>query len=185
MKSLAQYFQLETELIGKLDLERVAQVVAALARARAEGRRVFVFGNGGSAATASHFACDLGKGTLEANLPRFKVICLNDNMPTLTAFANDVGYDVVFAEPLIALAERGDLAIAFSASGNSPNVVRAIETARARGLVTIGFSGFSGGKLQDLSDIHLHVPARSYGHVEDLHLALSHAICEMLKLKHD
>lgn len=185
MNSIKEYLELETRLLTQIPFDRVEQLIAKLERARAEGRRVFVFGNGGSAATASHFACDLGKGTLEANLPRFKVICLNDNMPTLTAFANDVGYDVVFAEPLIALAERGDLAIAFSASGNSPNVVRAIETARARGLVTIGFSGFSGGKLQDLSDIHLHVPARSYGHVEDLHLALSHAICEMLKLKHD
>lgn len=185
MNSLQAYFSGETELIGKLDLARVEKIIAALERARREGRRIFVFGNGGSAATASHLACDLGKGTIQPDLPRFKIICLNDMTPTLTAYANDVGYEFVFAEPLISLAERGDLALTFSASGNSPNIVRAMQAARERGLVTIGFSGFAGGKLPDLCDFHINIPARAYGHVEDLHLAICHAICESLKIKHE
>ncbi len=185
MKSLQAYFSGETELIGKLDLVRVQEIVIALERARREGRRLFVFGNGGSAATASHFACDLGKGTIQPALPRFKIICLNDMTPTLTAYANDTGFENVFAEPLISLAERGDLAITFSASGNSPNILRALQTARERGLTTIGLSGFDGGKLPSLCDLHLNIPARSYGHVEDLHLAICHAVCESLKIQHD
>ncbi len=185
MKSLKEYFDNEIELAGKLDLNRVEELISALERARSEGRRVFLFGNGGSAATAAHFACDLGKGTIQPNVPRIKVLCLNDNVPTLMAYANDMGYETIFAEPLITLSERGDLAMAFTASGNSPNVVRAIETARARGLVTIGLTGFDGGKVKSLVDLNLHIPSKSFGHVEDLHLAVCHAICEMLKLKHE
>ena len=185
MNSLQDYFANEIELMRQLDLGRVEKIIAALEHARAEGQRVFVFGNGGSAATASHFACDLGKGTIQPNLPRFKVLCLNDNVPTLTAYANDTGYENIFSEPLITHSQRGDTAIAFSASGNSPNVVKAMQAARTRGLVTIGLTGFDGGKLQNLVDLHVNVPSKSYGIVEDLHLAICHAVCEMLKLKHD
>lgn len=185
MNSLKDYFDQESELASQLDLVSVEKIIAVFERARAEGRRVFVFGNGGSAATASHFACDLGKGTIQPNLPRFKIICLNDNMPTLTAYGNDVGYDVVFSEPLITLSEYGDIAMTFSASGNSPNVVKAMQVARERGLVTVGLTGFEGGKLKNVVDIHVNIPSQSYGIVEDLHLAISHAVCEMLKLKHD
>jgi len=185
MDALKQYFTYETELIEQLDLPRVEQVIEALELARTDGRRVFVFGNGGSAATASHFACDLGKGTVHPDLPRFRVVCLNDSIPTITAYANDMGCETMFAEPLISLAQRGDLAIALSVSGNSPNVVRAIEAARERGLATIGLTGFDGGKLRTLVDIHLNVPSKSFGHVEDLHLAVSHAVCEMLKIRHE
>lgn len=185
MDDLKQYFADETQLIEQLDLARVEQVIKTLALARTDGRCVFVFGNGGSAATASHFACDLGKGTVQPNLPRFRVVSLNDSIPTITAYANDMGCETMFAEPLISLAQRGDLAIAFSVSGNSPNVVRAIEAARERGLATIGLTGFDGGKLKTLVDIHLNIPSRSFGNVEDLHLAVSHAICEMLKINHE
>ncbi len=185
MSSLKDYFANEIELERNLDLARVEKIITTLERVRAAGRGVFVFGNGGSAATASHFACDLGKGTIQPNLPRFQVHCLNDNIPTLTAYANDTGYENIFAEPLINLSRRGDLAITFSASGNSPNVVKAMQVAHGWGLTTIGLTGFDGGKLQNLVDIHVHVPSKSYGHVEDLHLAICHAICEMLKLKHE
>ena len=185
MASLKAYFDQESELARQLDLASVERIIAVFERARTEGRRVFVFGNGGSAATASHFACDLGKGTIQPNLPRFKIICLNDNIPTLTAYSNDLGYEVVFSEPLTTLSESGDIALTFSASGNSPNVVKAMQTARERGLVTIGLTGFEGGKLKNIVDIHVNIPSRSYGIVEDLHLAISHAVCEMLKLKHD
>lgn len=185
MNTLKSYFDQESAIASQLDLAGIEKIISTLERARGEGRRVFVFGNGGSAATASHFACDLGKGTIAPGLPRFKILCLNDNMPTLTAYANDIGFDTVFAEPLVTHSQRGDIAIILSASGNSANVVKAIQAARERGLVTVGLSGFDGGKLKELADIHVNVPSRSYGIVEDLHLAICHAVCEMLKLKHE
>lgn len=184
MNSVKDYVQTEMRLLNQIPFERVDQVIAKLEAARYEGRRIFLFGNGGSASTASHFACDLGKGTIKPNRPRFKVIALNDAVPVLTAYANDVGYDAVFAEPLITHAERGDIAIAFSGSGNSPNVVRAMETAGKLGLVTIGFTGFEGGKLKDYVELHINVPSPLMPQIEDVHLMLTHAICEMLKLEH-
>ena len=184
MNSLKEYFEIEQQLLKSAALDRVDAVIARLERARTEGRRIFLFGNGGSGSTASHFTCDLGKGTIIPNRPSFKTVCLNDNMPTLTAYANDLGYDSIFAGPLVSLAERGDLAIAFSASGNSPNVLRALETAEKQGLVTIGFSGFDGGKLKDHVELHVNVPSKVYGQIEDVHLMMAHAICEMLKLEH-
>jgi D-sedoheptulose 7-phosphate isomerase len=185
MTSIKEYIEAELALMQRVALDPVEQIVAQLARARSEGRRVFVFGNGGSASTASHLACDLGKGTIKPDLPRFKVIGLNDCVPVLTAYANDVGYDAVFAEPLISLAQRGDLAIGFSVSGNSPNIVRAMETADKLGIATIGFTGNDGGKLKDRVALHVNVPSSSFGPVEDIHLALAHAICEMLKIQHE
>jgi D-sedoheptulose 7-phosphate isomerase len=184
MNSLKEYFEIEANLFNQIALDRVDQVIAQLEQARINGRRIFVFGNGGSGSTASHFACDLGKGTIQPHRPRFKVMSLVDTMPTLTAYANDVGYDSVFAEPLITHAERGDLAIAFSGSGNSPNVLRAMQAAEKLGVATIGFSGFAGGKLKDLVEQHINVPSGSMAQIEDVHLALTHAICEILKLEH-
>jgi D-sedoheptulose 7-phosphate isomerase len=185
MNSLKEYFETEARLLSRVAFDRVEAVIETLERARLEGRRVFLFGNGGSAATASHFACDLGKGTIRPERARFKVIALNDNIPTLTAYANDVGYDHVFAEPLISLAERGDIAIAFSGSGNSPNVLRAMDAAQNIGLITVGFTGFQGGKLKDRVELHVNVPSDLFGHIEDVHLAMTHAICEMLKIRHE
>jgi D-sedoheptulose 7-phosphate isomerase len=185
MNSLKEYFEIEAKLFNQIALDQADQVIAQLEQARSEGRRIFVFGNGGSGSTASHFACDLGKGTIQPDRPRFKVISLVDMMPTLTAYANDVGYDSVFAEPLITHAERGDLAIGFSGSGNSPNILRAMQAADKLGVATIGFSGFAGGKLKDLVATHVNVPSDLMCQIEDVHLALTHAICEMLKLHHD
>jgi D-sedoheptulose 7-phosphate isomerase len=184
MNSVKEYFETQARLFNQLDYAPVEQVIARLERARAEGRRIFLFGNGGSAATASHFACDLGKGTIQPDRPRLQVISLADNLATLTAYANDSGFDTIFAEPLITLAKPGDIAIAFTASGNSPNVVRAMDAAEQHGLVTIGFTGFDGGKIKDRVELNLHVPINSFPHVEDIHLALTHVICEMLKLPH-
>jgi len=184
MNTIQDYFQEQAKLWTKIPFAQLDQAIAQLERARNEGRRIFLFGNGGSAATASHFACDLGKGTIKTNRPRFKVITLNDNVPTLTAYANDVNFETIFAEPLITLAERGDLAIAFSGSGNSPNIVRAAQAAAKVGVATIGFTGFDGGKLKDLADLNVHIPCDLFGQIEDVHLAMTHAICEILKLEH-
>ncbi len=185
MKSIQDYFDIETQLIKQIAFADVDKIVSRLIQARLNNQRIFVFGNGGSASTASHFACDLGKGTVKPDLPRFKVIALNDAFTTLTAYANDNGYDTVFAEPLITHAQPGDIAFGISVSGNSPNVVRAMETADKLGLATVALTGNAGGKLKDRSEFHVNVPSDSFGHVEDLHLAITHAICEMLKLQHD
>ncbi len=184
IQSVREYLETETRLLSEISLDPVDRLVTILERARAERRHIFVFGKGGSATTASHFACDLGKGTIKPDLPRFRVTCLNDNMPTFSAYANDLGYETVFADPLLSLADRGDVVIAFSASGNSPNVLQAVTVAERVGLVRVGLTGFTGGKLKDYADVHIHVPSNSFGHVEDVHLAVAHAVCEMLKLEH-
>lgn len=184
MSSVKDYLDAEAALFARVDMTRVDRVVALLDQARQEGRKVFLFGNGGSASTASHFACDLGKGTIHPDRPRFKVIALNDCIPVLTAYANDMGYDSVFAEPLLSLADPGDIAIGFSVSGNSPNVLHAMQAAQKRGLTRVGFTGYQGGKLKDFIDVEINIPSESFGQVEDLHLVLTHAICEVLKIQH-
>lgn len=159
VKYIQKYLDETRQTLQNLPLDAIQRAIEVLNQARLEGRRIFVFGNGGSAAMASHFACDLGKGTVQKNQPRFKVIALNDNIPLLTAYANDFGYETVFAEPLISLSKPGDVAIAISSSGNSPNVLRAVEAARAHGLTTIGVTGFQGGKLKGKVDVCLIAPA--------------------------
>ncbi|HZQ07178.1 MAG TPA: SIS domain-containing protein [Anaerolineae bacterium] len=182
--SFQTYLSHASEILQRVPLEPVERLLALLEQARDARQHIFLFGNGGSAATASHFACDLGKGTIRHDKPRFRVTALHDNLPTFSAYANDHGYDRVFAEPLINLAAEGDLAIAFSGSGNSPNVLRAVEEAKTRGLTTIGFTGFEGGALKDLVDLAIIVPSRNMGHIEDVHLALTHALCQALALEH-
>ena len=173
---LEQYFRQVSSVLQRLPLEEIAAVVRILERAREEGRRVFLFGNGGSAATASHFGCDLGKGTVQEGRPRFRVIILNDNVPLLTAYANDVGYEVVFAEPLASLGEPGDVAIGISASGNSPNVLRAMDVAHKRRMTTIGITGYQGGKLKEKVDVCVIVSSDSMQQIEDAHLVILHAV---------
>ncbi|MBC7250700.1 MAG: SIS domain-containing protein [Anaerolineae bacterium] len=176
MNNTQQYFAETSRILQNMPQDEIAQTIDILRQARMEGRRIFVMGNGGSAAMASHFVCDLGKGTVEEGRPRFKVMSLNDNTPLLTAYANDCGYDTVFAEPLASLAEPGDVAIAISSSGNSPNVLRAMDVARDRGLTTIGITGFQGGKLKDKVDVCVIVPSDHMQHIEDGQWAVLHAI---------
>ncbi len=185
MPSIMEYLNAEAALFAHIDVARLDRVVARLEKAREDRHQVFLFGNGGSASTASHFACDLGKGTVHPDRPRFKVLSLNDNIPLLTAYSNDMGYETIFAEPLLALAEPDDVAIGFSVSGNSPNVLCGMQVAQQRGLSTIGFTGFKGGKLRECVAVEINIPSESFGQVEDVHLALTHAICEMLKLRHE
>jgi D-sedoheptulose 7-phosphate isomerase len=163
-----------------LDLPTIARVIAVLLRAYRAGATVFILGNGGSAATASHFACDLGKGVRAAGGGRFRVIALTDNVPLLTAWANDTSYERVFAEQLENLVRQGDVVVGISGSGNSPNVLRAMELARERGAVTVGFTGF-GGRLRPLCDACILVPVGRIEQIEDVHLALQHLICSALR----
>lgn len=181
MEYIQKYLDEIGQIVQNLPQADIARTIEILTQARTEGRRIFVFGNGGSAAMASHFACDLGKGTVQEGKTRFKVISLNDNVPLLTAYANDFGYEVVFAEPLASLAEPGDVAIAISSSGDSPNVLRAVDVARERGLTTIGITGFEGGRLKEKVDVCVIVPADSrhpdaMQHAEDGQWVVLHAI---------
>jgi D-sedoheptulose 7-phosphate isomerase len=174
------------QILHNMPQAEIARTIDILTQARTEGRRIFVMGNGGSAAMASHFACDLGKGTVQEGKARFKVISLNDNVPLLTAYANDFGYEIVFAEPLASLAEPGDVAIAISSSGNSPNVLRAMDVARELGLTTIGITGFEGGRLQEKVDVCVIVPADSkhpdgMQHAEDGQWVVLHVIFVVIR----
>ncbi|MGD0587295.1 MAG: SIS domain-containing protein [Thermoplasmata archaeon] len=166
-------------------LTAIQRIVPVLLKARADDRTIFFFGNGGSASTASHFVTDIAKvaGGTEGRGKgrRFRCISLNDNIPGMTAWANDVGYAEIFAGQLKALAEEGDVVVAISGSGNSPNVLEAVKTAHAMGLATIGLTGIGGGKLKDLVDVPLVVPSNSMQHTEDTHLIVLHLLTAYLR----
>ena len=168
--------------------EAMERIVPVLLRARTEDRTIFFLGNGGSASTASHFVTDIAKvaGGTEPRGPghRFRCVALNDNVPGLTAWANDTDYSRIFAGPLRALAEKGDVVVAISGSGNSPNVLEAARVAREMGLTTIGFTGIGGGKLKDLVDVPVVVPSNSMQHTEDVHLILCHLLTAYLRDEH-
>ena len=145
------------------------------------GSTVFMLGNGGSAATASHFACDLAKGTQVIGLPAFRVISLSDNVPLMSAWANDTNYDRIFAEQLATLVRPEDIVIAISASGNSPNILAAARMARQSDAITIALTGQHGGKLSRLADFTIYVPSQSIEQVEDAHLVIAHSLCVVLR----
>lgn len=176
-------------VLDRLPMAELDRLVAAVETAHAAGQQIFVIGNGGSAATASHMMNDLNKGTLghkgDAPWKRFKVIALTDNVSLMTAWANDTDYNAVFSEPLKNLANRGDVLIAISASGNSPNIIAAVQTAKQMGLTVLGLGGFTGGKLAQLADVCFTVPSNGYGPVEDVHMIFDHILTGYLyeKLK--
>ncbi|MEP6960907.1 MAG: SIS domain-containing protein [Acidobacteriota bacterium] len=164
------------QTLAKIESAKVAQAVAWLREARDQGRNIFVCGNGGSAATASHFACDIVKGASYLQGKRFKIMALTDSLPTLTAYSNDVSYSCVFVEQLKNFAQPGDVVMAISGSGNSPNVVQAIEYANSIGCRTIGLSGRNGGALGPLSQLNIHVAEPHMGRIEDAHMIVCHMI---------
>jgi Phosphoheptose isomerase len=163
-------------LIDDLNKEDIRKTSNKIYDTYLKDKQVFIMGNGGSASTASHFACDLAKGTIVEGKKRFRVMSLNDNMAIITALSNDYGYEHVFSEQLKNLVNEGDVVISISASGNSPNIIEGIKYAKEKGASIIGFCGFEGGKLKELSDICIHAKSNSYGQVEDIHMFLSHMI---------
>src|SRR5215472_8815089 len=172
-----QYFEELQRVVTGLSHEGTDQIADALFKAYESGRIVYTFGNGGSAALASHFACDLGKGTAYCNGgKRFRVLALTDNIPTLTAWANDSSYEDVFSEQLRNFVHQQDVAFAISGSGKSKNVLNALEVAREAGATTVGISGFEGGQMKSLCDICVVVPSNNMQIIEDMHLAMAHAI---------
>lgn len=164
-------------LLQKLDVQAVSAFVDLLLDARNRGARIFFCGNGGSASTASHFACDIAIGTRAADKP-FKVIALTDNNAVMTAIANDFGYDHLFTKQLEALMEPGDVVVAISASGNSPNVINALDFAKSRSGKTVALTGFDGGKMRNMADVVIHTDTAKgeYGPVEDMHMFLNHLV---------
>ena len=168
------------EALDAIPADAAEKFLLLLESAYQEGRQVFLMGNGGSGSTASHAAADLNKGVSFGREKRFRVMSLNDNMATLTAYANDVSYSDAFVEQLKNFLQPGDLVIAISGSGNSPNVLKAVEYANQRGAVTIGLCGFGGGKLAAVAQVPVHIPVKDMQKVEDIHMMLFHVAMQVL-----
>lgn len=172
-----QYFQDLQNVAKNISLDGIDKIIDILVDSYDSARTTYLFGNGGSAALASHFACDLGKGTAYCNGgKRFRVLALTDNVSTLTAWANDSNYEDVFSEQLRCFVQPRDVVFAISGSGNSKNVLNALRAARELGAATVGISGFKGGEMKPLCDTCVVVPSDDMQIIEDLHLAITHSI---------
>lgn len=184
------YIQEVTRCLMLLDKERISDAIDLLTQAYKDNRRIYILGNGGSASTASHMACDLGKGTLQRvydnSEKRIRVVSLSDNVALITAFANDLSFDDIFVQQLRNLVEPGDVVIVLSGSGNSKNIVNTVKYAKSRKAKTIGLLGFkTGGKLKTIVDCAIIVDSNHYGPIEDIHLILNHLISSWIaKTKH-
>jgi len=176
------YFKHMNNVLLNLDLNDIDGVVECFLTARKNKKTIFFAGNGGSAATASHFAQDLGEVGRKSNKPGFKTLSLTDNVSLISAVGNDYGYDKIFTIQLVEWFSAGDVLVAISASGNSPNIINAVEQAKEIGGKTIGLVGFDGGKMKNLCDhvIHVKTDIGEYGPVEDVHLIMNHLITSYL-----
>jgi D-sedoheptulose 7-phosphate isomerase len=174
---LRDYWSEVADIASTIDIDRLEAAARLLLACQARRGIVFVAGNGGSAATASHFACDLVKGTRRDGPPTFRVVPLTDSVPLLTALANDIGYERVFADQLACLAGPGDLLVVISASGNSPNVLAVAEAAGALGMDSIALTGRCGGALAQIVDLAVKIPSDRIEVVEDAHLIVAHSLC--------
>jgi D-sedoheptulose 7-phosphate isomerase len=167
--------------VREMDREAIWAATVVLFEAWKNGKQVFLVGNGGSAATASHMANDLNKLTITAGKARFKASALTDNVPLMTAWGNDAAYEDIFAEQLVNFINPGDVIIAISASGNSPNILKAVRIAKEHGAVAIGLTGDTGGKLKELADYVVFIPSAHIGQQEDGHMILDHVMANTLK----
>ncbi|MDR1246039.1 MAG: SIS domain-containing protein [Clostridiales Family XIII bacterium] len=173
-KAIGDYLTLEISVLSDLDIEAINKVMNSLESARRRDATIYIMGNGGSASTASHFVNDFNKGLSEYLEQPFRFVCLNDNIATVMAIANDIGYETVFEFQLRGRVADNDLVIGISGSGNSPNVLKAIELAKSVGATTIGLTGHDGGKLASMVDISLHAPVMSMQVTEDIHMIFDH-----------
>ena len=176
--SISNYIDGVKRCLGELPAEEIQATIDAILGAYHRNNSVFVLGNGGSAATASHFALDLSKVTRVEGKHHLRAMSLTDNVPLLTALSNDISYASVFKEQLASFLSEGDVVICITASGNSPNVLEAARYARAKGATTIGLIGFGGGKLKEIADIAITISLKSYRQVEDTHMVLAHLISQ-------
>ncbi len=181
MNPIENYISHLHATLDALAEETIQAVIELLHETRMSQQQIFIMGNGGSAATASHMVCDFMKNTRQPGLPNMRVIGLADNMPVFSALANDEGYENVFSGQLESFVQPGDVVIAISGSGNSANVLKAVELANQRGARTVGITGFKGGKLGKLVEFHINVPSDSIEHVEDVHMVLDHVITNNLR----
>ncbi len=177
------YFDNVIGAIKNMPVETINRIVTVLLEAYESSRMIYLFGNGGSAALASHFVCDLGKGATNGSSKRFKALAFTDNVPLMTAWANDARYEDIFAEQLSNFVRPDDIAFAISGSGNSPNVLNALKVARESGAFTIGLTGFQGGNMKHLCDLCLIIPSDNMQVIEDLHLSVTHAVFTALRAK--
>lgn len=180
MSNIVNYLNEFNQLLSHIPVSDIEAVVKLLHETRFKDQQIFIMGNGGSASTASHFVCDLAKNTRRPGAPRFRVIGLSDNIAIFSAYSNDEGYESAFVEQLESLVRPNDIVIGISASGNSKNVLNAIQLANIVGARTIGFTGFDGGKLKNMVEFGVHIPSKRIGQVEDIHMMLVHMIVESL-----
>lgn len=177
---IRSYFEKEIEAIRHLDIDEIREAVEAIRSAYERNAVIYIFGNGGSAATASHFVCDFNKGISEKKDKKFRFVCLSDNVAQMMAIANDYSFDDIFRYPLVNRLKPTDLVIAISGSGNSKNVIRAVEYAKEIGTPVIGITGYHGGKLKEMSDYHMDAMVDDMQISEDLHMIFDHMMFYLL-----
>lgn len=178
---ISSYYEVLVEAIGKLNIDEIDIAMNALVDAYEREATIYVFGNGGSAATASHMVCDFNKGVSMNLKKKFHFHCLNDNIPLMMAVSNDLSYEDIFYFPLIGNVKKNDVILAISGSGNSKNIIKACEYAKSQGAIVIGISGYDGGKLYKLSDYNLHAPINDMMKSEDLHMVFDHMMMTIFK----
>jgi D-sedoheptulose 7-phosphate isomerase len=174
---IKNYIEVQKKLLDTLSVEEIQSIIDVFTELHRSGRQIFIFGNGGSATNASHFTTDLGKCSSDALSKRFRCFSLNENVSWITALGNDDSYADIFVRQLENYANPGDLVMAFSVSGNSPNLVRAFEWAKAHDLYTLAFIGGKGGKLAEIAEKTLIIQSEHYGHAEDMQMMIAHMIC--------
>lgn len=180
LNAMENYFSELKSVIDNLDRNEIETFINVMLNARNNGRNIYIMGNGGSGATASHFCCDFNKGMSYTKDKKFKMICLNDNVSTMLAYSNDVGYDFVFVEQLKNFVKEGDIVIGISGSGNSKNVLNAIDYANKKGAITIGLTGYSGGVLKQITKYSVNANVDNMQITEDIHMMICHMIYDIL-----
>lgn len=185
MNTFINYLNNLKDIFNNLDATEVELFINKILDARENNKMVFVIGNGGSAANASHFAQDLAKGVImnDFNKKRIKALSLTDNLPYISALSNDIGYDIIFVEQLKTFANKGDMLILISGSGNSPNIVKACEWANENNIYTVSFTGFNGGKLKKISQLNIHIDLNEMCTVESIHSIIFHYVILELQKK--
>jgi D-sedoheptulose 7-phosphate isomerase len=179
-EKIEEYFSKLKNTIDKVSFDDLNTLMNVLGQSKEEGNTIFIMGNGGSSATASHFVCDFNKGISLNKDKKFKFICLNDNIPSIMAYANDMSFEDIFIEQLKNYFQKGDVVIGISGSGNSMNVVKAIEYAKKNGGKTVGLTGYNGGKLMKLAEYNVNIPIDDMQITEDLHMVIDHCMMKIL-----
>lgn len=179
LNDITIYLDTLTRVINNLDKNEINRTMQAILKKYNEQATIYIFGNGGSAATASHFVCDFNKGACMGTKNKFRFICLNDNTPIITAIANDISYDDIFSYQLQGVLSKNDMVIAISGSGNSKNIIKAVKYAKEIGCEVVGITGYDGGLLKKHADYSLHVDINDMQKVEDVHMAFDHMMMQI------